>query len=57
VIPFLTAYDPLGGTSGSIDPLGAMQTYGAASAASSEAPGPAGGADPGRAVRGGRRTP
>ena len=57
MIPFLTAYDPLGGTSGSIDPLGAMQTYGAASAASSEAPGPAGGADPGRAVRGGRRTP
>jgi hypothetical protein len=29
VIPFLTAYDPLGGTSGSIDPLGTLQTYGA----------------------------
>jgi hypothetical protein len=28
VLPFLTAYDPLGGSSGSIDPLGALQTYG-----------------------------
>jgi len=27
VLPFLTAYDPLGGSSGSIDPLGALQTY------------------------------
>lgn len=27
--PFLTAYDPLGGSSGSIDPLGSLQTYGA----------------------------
>jgi hypothetical protein len=29
MLPFLTAYDPLGGMSGSIDPLGAMQSYGA----------------------------
>jgi hypothetical protein len=29
LLPFLTAYDPLGGSSGSIDPLGALQTYGA----------------------------
>lgn len=29
VLPFLTAYDPLGGKSGSIDPLGALQSYGA----------------------------
>ena len=29
MLPFLTAYDPLGGSSGSIDPLGALQTYGA----------------------------
>jgi len=28
MLPFLTAYDPLGGNSGSIDPLGALQTYG-----------------------------
>jgi len=28
VLPFLTAYDPLGGSSGSIDPLGALQAYG-----------------------------
>lgn len=28
MLPFLTAYDPLGGSSGSIDPLGALQTYG-----------------------------
>jgi hypothetical protein len=28
VLPFLTAYDPLGGKSGSIDPLGALQSYG-----------------------------
>jgi hypothetical protein len=28
-VPFLTAYDPLGGSTGSIDPLGALQTYGA----------------------------
>ena len=29
MLPFLTDYDPLGGSSGSIDPLGALQTYGA----------------------------
>lgn len=29
MLPFLTAYDPLGSGSGSIDPLGALQTYGA----------------------------
>ncbi len=29
MLPFLTAYDPLGGSSGSIDPLGALQAYGA----------------------------
>src|SRR5947209_2723577 len=28
VLPFLSAYDPLGGSSGSIDPLGALQSYG-----------------------------
>ena len=28
MLPFITAYDPLGGSTGSIDPLGAMQTYG-----------------------------
>src|SRR4051794_5161293 len=28
MLPFLTAYDPVGGSSGSIDPLGALQTYG-----------------------------
>lgn len=28
MLPFLTAYDPLGGSPGSIDPLGALQTYG-----------------------------
>jgi hypothetical protein len=28
VLPFVTAYDPLGGKSGSIDPLGALQSYG-----------------------------
>lgn len=28
MLPFLTAFDPLGGSSGSIDPLGALQTYG-----------------------------
>lgn len=27
MLPFLTAYDPLGGSSGSIDPLGALRTY------------------------------
>jgi hypothetical protein len=27
MLPFLTAYDPVGGSSGSIDPLGALQTY------------------------------
>jgi hypothetical protein len=27
LLPFLTAYDPLGATSGSIDPLGALQPY------------------------------
>ena len=27
MLPFLTAYDPLGGSPGSIDPLGALQTY------------------------------
>lgn len=27
-LPFLTAYDPLGGVAGSIDPLGALRTYG-----------------------------
>lgn len=29
MLPLLTAYDPLGSSSGSIDPLGALQTYGA----------------------------
>jgi len=29
MLPFLTAYDPLGASSGSIDPLGALQAYGA----------------------------
>jgi hypothetical protein len=29
MLPFLTTYDPLGGNSGSIDPLGALQAYGA----------------------------
>jgi hypothetical protein len=29
MLPFLTAFDPLGGTSGSVDPLGALQAYGA----------------------------
>lgn len=29
MLPFLTAHDPLGASSGSIDPLGALQTYGA----------------------------
>jgi hypothetical protein len=29
MLPFLTAYDPLGRSSTSIDPLGSMQTYGA----------------------------
>jgi len=28
MLPFLTAYDPLGGSTGSIDPLGALQSYG-----------------------------
>lgn len=28
MLPFLTAYDPLGSNSGSIDPLGALQAYG-----------------------------
>lgn len=28
MLPFLTTYDPLGGSTGSIDPLGALQTYG-----------------------------
>lgn len=28
MLPFLTAYDPLGGSTGSIDPLGALQAYG-----------------------------
>jgi hypothetical protein len=28
MLPFVTAYDPIGGSSGSIDPLGALQTYG-----------------------------
>ena len=28
MLPFLTAYDPLGNLSGSIDPLGALQSYG-----------------------------
>lgn len=27
LLPFLTAYDPFGATSGSIDPLGALQPY------------------------------
>jgi hypothetical protein len=27
MLPFLTSYDPLGGSPGSIDPLGALQTY------------------------------
>jgi hypothetical protein len=27
MLPFLTASDPLGGSAGSIDPLGALQTY------------------------------
>jgi hypothetical protein len=27
MLPFLTEYDPVGGSSGSIDPLGALQTY------------------------------
>lgn len=29
MLPFVTAYDPLGRSSGSIDPLGALQSYGA----------------------------
>ena len=29
MLPFITSYDPLGGSSGSIDPLGALQAYGA----------------------------
>ena len=29
MLPFLTAYDPIGRSSGSIDPLGALQTYSA----------------------------
>jgi hypothetical protein len=28
MLPFLTAYDPLGASAGSIDPLGALQSYG-----------------------------
>lgn len=28
MLPFLTAFDPLGGSTGSIDPLGALQAYG-----------------------------
>lgn len=28
MLPFLTAYDPLGGKSGSIDPLGSLRSYG-----------------------------
>lgn len=28
MLPFLTAHDPLGASAGSIDPLGALQTYG-----------------------------
>lgn len=28
MLPFLTAFDPVGGSAGSIDPLGALQTYG-----------------------------
>ncbi len=29
MLPFLTAYDPIGGSPGSIDPLGSLQTYSA----------------------------